>query len=61
LIIRNFMTRFVYSHEAEVAILANLAILSAIYNHGLVTCATELLAMSIVDSETDGLATKPVA
>lgn len=55
------MTRLVDTGETEVTILPHLAVLSAIDHHGFVTRGAELLAVGVVDRETDSLATEPVA
>ena len=54
------MARLVDACKAEVAVLAHLAVLNTIYDHSLVSCGAELLAMSVVDRKADSLATKPI-
>jgi hypothetical protein len=54
------VTRLVDARKAEVAVLAYLAILGAVYDHGCVSCVAEFLLVSIVDCKTDGFATEPV-
>lgn len=41
------MARLVDAREAEIAVLAYLAVLCAIYNHGFVTRGTELITMRV--------------
>jgi hypothetical protein len=60
LVVRNLVTRLVDARKAEVAVLAYLAILGAVYDHGCVSCVAEFLLVSIVDCKTDGFATEPV-
>ena len=61
LVVRDLMTRLVDACKAEVAVLADLTVFRAIYNHGLIACGTELVTVSVIHCQTDGFATKPVA
>ena len=61
LVVGNFMSGFVDTKETEVAVLADLSILSTIHGEGLVACGGELLAVRVVHGERNGLSTKPVA
>ena len=47
--------------KAKVAILSYLAILCAVDHHALVARGTELLAVRVVQRQTDGFAAEPVA
>jgi hypothetical protein len=54
------MARFVNARKAEVAVLAHFAVFSAVYNHGGISCACKLLAMFVINRETDSLPTEPI-
>ena len=54
------MARLVDARKAKVTVLAHLAVLSIVYDHGLVSCGAELLTVGVLNCETDSLATKPV-
>ena len=55
------MAAFVHAQEAEVAVLAHLAVLGAVDDKGRVAGGGEFGFVSIVDGEGDGLAAEPVA
>ena len=52
---------FVHAQEAEVAVLAHLAVLGPVDDEGGVACGAELGRVDVVDFEGDGLAAEPVA
>lgn len=51
LVIGNFVSGFVDTKETEVAVLADLSILSTIDGEGLVACGSEFLAVGVVHGE----------
>ena len=55
------MAGLIDAQEREIAVLADLPILSVIDLEGGVACGAELLRVRVVQSKGDGLATKPVA
>jgi hypothetical protein len=61
LVVRDLMARLVDARKAEVAILADLTVFRTVYNHGLIACGTELVTVSVIQCQTDGFTTKPVA
>lgn len=61
LVVRHLVAGFVDTKETQVAVLANLSVLSTVDGEGLIAGSSELLAMSVVEGERDGLSTEPVA
>ena len=57
----HFVAGFVHAQEAEVAVLAHLAVLGAVDDEGRVAGGAELGRVDVVDLEGDGLAAEPVA
>jgi hypothetical protein len=47
--------------ELTVAVLSDFSVFRSVYDEGLVACGGELLCVSVVDLEGDGLTTEPVA
>lgn len=61
LVIRHLVSGFVNAEETQVAILADLSVLSAVDGEGLVAGCSEFLAVGVVQGKRNGLATEPVA
>lgn len=61
LVERNLMTSLVNTGEREVSVFAGLAVLDAINEEGFIASCLELLAVLVLGSERDSLATEPVA
>jgi hypothetical protein len=55
------MARLVNASKAEVAILADLTVFGAVYDHGIVSSGAKRLAMRVFHCQTDGFTTEPVA
>jgi hypothetical protein len=60
LVVGDLMTGLIHTRKAEIAVLANLAILSVVNDHSIVPCAFKLLTIFVFDGKADGFAAKPI-
>lgn len=58
---RHLMTAFIDPQEAQIAILSDSAIFTAIHDERLVARGSELICVGVIDGQADGLASKPIA